>query len=91
MQWLDYDWNKPKWEQKFVVRREEGVRLGDLVDAVRELFEKGESGTRFVLVESLRVPRGDGDGEVEVREERPSERGYVPGMASSERAGGGYH
>ncbi|CAK1362079.1 unnamed protein product [Cercospora beticola] len=88
VQWLDYDGKKPKWEQKFVVRREEGVRLGDLVDAVRELFEKEGSGTRFVLVESLRVPSGDG--EVVLREEGSSERGYVPGMASSERVGGWY-
>lgn len=97
MQYLDYDATQPKWKQKYYRHCPEGVTLGDLVDAVKELFgveaEVG-SGTKFVMVESVRVAGERQDGGVNERtrlsEDRPRERGYVPGMSSGE-PGGSWH
>ncbi|KAI5368211.1 hypothetical protein Slin14017_G032470 [Septoria linicola] len=83
VQHLDYDTTLPKWKQKYYRHCPEGVTLGDLVDAVKELFEIGDEagsgGTKFVMVESVRAPGEKQDG-AEVIEDRPRERGYVPGM-----------
>ncbi|KXT06675.1 hypothetical protein AC578_8578 [Pseudocercospora eumusae] len=54
---VDYDPQKQKHEQKYAKSRPGGVTLGDLVDAVCELFQKFEQ-TKFVMVESVRAPGG---------------------------------
>lgn len=85
--YLDFEPGKTKREQEIFVGRREGVRLGDLVDVVGRLFEAFPD-AKFVMVESVR-PVGVGvDEEVGV-EERPRERGFVPGM-SAERSVGWY-
>ena len=67
------------------------MTLGDLVDAVKELFAVGGATTRFVMVESVRAPaEEDIDDQQKSRDDRPGERGYVPGMSARERAGGWY-
>lgn len=77
----DYDPKVPKARQRYRKRCPEGVTLGDVVDAVRELMEM-RSDARFVMVESLRTLH-----EVELREDRPSTKSYIPG-SSAEKAFG---
>ncbi|KAK3706495.1 hypothetical protein LTR37_012705 [Vermiconidia calcicola] len=80
---IDYDGNVPKTEQKYCVHRPEGVTLGDIVDAMRELFEKHPT-AKFVMVESLRVPS---QGEATVAEEGPTTKTYYPGSSAEKTHG----
>lgn len=76
---IDYNGKKPKSEQKYRVHRPNGVTLGDLVDAFRELFER-HLPAKFVMVESLRcgVP-------LDLAKDRPTTKLYMPGL-SAERS-----
>ena len=76
---LDYDASLPKAGQRYRQRRDGGVTLGDLVDAVGELFERDSEGTRFVMVESVRSLSQE-----EEEEERPRTKGYMPGLSAEE-------
>ena len=51
---LDYDGRLPKARQEYCFRAPGGVTLGDIVDAIGELFEKHPD-ARFVIAESLPV------------------------------------
>ncbi|KAF7195648.1 hypothetical protein HII31_02966 [Pseudocercospora fuligena] len=82
---VDYDPQKQKSEQRYAKFRPAGVTLGDLVDAVCELFERYEQ-TKFVMVESVRTPNGE-QASLPLSEDRPTTRSYIPGM-SAERAHG---
>lgn len=79
----DYNPRLPKCKQRYRVHSDEGVTLGQICDAVAELFEEdGEA--RFVMVESLRMQKVE---EVDLSEDRPLTKAYVPG-SSAERAHG---
>lgn len=69
------------------------MTLGDLVDAVKELFEVGGGETKFVMVESVRVgKKGDGEGSERralLEDDRPTTRSWIPGL-SAEKAHGWY-
>ncbi len=58
----DYDAKQPKHRQRFAGHREEGVTLGDVVDAMTELFVSYPS-AKFVLLESVRVKPGSDQAE----------------------------
>lgn len=55
--YVDYEPGKRKWEQKYVKHRAEGVTLGDMADAVAELFARVTSNyIKWVHLESVRRP-----------------------------------
>lgn len=55
--YVDYESGKPPWQQKYFKHRAAGITLGDLVEASKELFEiEGPEQTKYVMVESVRVP-----------------------------------
>lgn len=55
---LDYDPRRPKTRQRFSASCAQGVTLGVLVDAVREVFGEFPD-AQFVMVESVRMADGD--------------------------------
>lgn len=81
---LDYNAKKPKQEQKYRVHRPGGVTLGDLVDAYTELFEK-HSPAKFVMVESLRCIESLESTRINLADDRPTSKMYMPGL-SAERS-----
>lgn len=78
---LDYDAGLPKTEQRYRAHCPGGATLGDLCDAVAELYDKHPS-AKFVMVENLRLR-----GNVNLSDDRPLTKSYVPG-SSAERAHG---
>ena len=73
---MDYDPKLPKSRQQYRKHCPEGVKVGDIVDAVRELMER-YGDVKFVMVESLRS-RVEG----ELGDDRPTMREYIPGMSA---------
>ena len=76
---MDYNAKLPKTEQKYRGHRPGGVTLGDIVDAITELFEKSPA-AKFVMLESLRFPAA-ADTAMTV-EERPRTKLYYPGLSA---------
>ncbi|CAK3853698.1 Hypothetical predicted protein [Lecanosticta acicola] len=74
---VDYDATLPKSEQENRVHCPDGVTLGHVVDALGGMFEK-HANAKFVMVESLRMPDGDGD----LSEDRPTTKTYIPGSSA---------
>ena len=73
---IDYNPKVPKSEQKYRGHCPEGVTLGDIVDAMTELFEK-HSAAKFVMVESVRfVPKEY------ATDEGPQTKSYLPGSSA---------
>lgn len=85
---LDYDGKVPKSRQRYRVYRAEGVTLGDVVDAVGEMFEK-HADARFVMIESLRVGSDDAKVTLKLEDDRPTTKAHLPG-SSAEREFGWY-
>lgn len=79
----DYNPSLPKCKQRYRVHSDQGVTLGEICDAVTELFE-GDAEARSVMAENLRMQRVE---EVVLSEDRPLTKAYVPG-SSAETAHG---
>lgn len=75
----DYNGKLPKTEQRYRGHRPKGVTLGDLVDAMAELFEKHPT-AKFVMVESLRRPAAPET--AMTVDERPRTKLYYPGLSA---------
>jgi hypothetical protein len=87
---LDYDPKLPKARQRYRKEFKEGVTLGMLVDAVRELFGRYPD-ARFVMVESLRAANTTTEGakgeSLNLEDDRPVTKACLPG-SSAEREWG---
>ena len=77
---LDYDSKRTKTAQKYRVNRPQGVRLGDLVDAYCEMFEK-HSNAKFVMIESLGSMSMT---DTRLEEDRPRTKLYMPGLSAEQ-------
>ena len=79
---LDYDAQKPKSQQKYLVHRNTGVTLGDMVDAFAELFERHTT-ARFVMIESVRSLAS----EERLADDRPTTKTFMPGLSPEREYG----
>ena len=79
---IDYDPKLPKHQQKHRIHRADGITLGDMCDAIGELFDKHPA-ARFIMIESVRVQASPSDTE----NDRPTTKTYIPG-SSAEKAHG---
>ena len=82
---VDYNAKLPKSEQKYRKHCANGVTLGDICDAVSELFDK-HTNAKFVLVENVRcsgaTTLNQDRHDVSELLERPKEKLHLPGSSA---------